>query len=523
MNSVAGLSGAPILQRGESMELEYERDMISGFECLADTCLCQEETLESIVPDACPDILRIVDVCGQAVLLSRQAEDGMAVVNGLVKAVILYQPEGENGLRRMEASIPFICRTEVSGLNPQGIVLASPRLRSAEARALNPRKVLLRVDLAVHIAACQPVQHPVVRSIAQQEHICQRQFIGEHDHLFSVQEKPFTLTETARLQPGQVGACQVMAGRCRAECTESKVIGTKLIFKGAVHAELILQEESGALTVYRESFPVSQVLDVNGGGEDNVCAITVEVTDFQWDGMVGEDRIIAFTFDLLAQARIYERRPVILLQDVYSTSNGMEAVWEPFHLHRMEKSIPRTQPVRGLLETPEGVRGVIDSRLVLGPVACVRSAEGLQLTTQAHIAVLYLDEHSQVRGITKTLPVQCSFSPQEEGECRCFCGETTDLYAAPTAGGIEVRFSVEFQCSFDESREVNMVVRAKMGEKRKKDRRSPSVVLRLAAPEEELWDLAKAYQTTMEAIRQANGLEDERLPTGRMLLIPGCR
>ena len=75
------------------MELEFDRDVIQGCEVLADGTVCQEETLESIVPDACPDILRIVAVCGQAALNGKQAKEGMAQASGTVRAVILYQPE----------------------------------------------------------------------------------------------------------------------------------------------------------------------------------------------------------------------------------------------------------------------------------------------------------------------------------------------------------------------------------------------------------------------------------------------
>ena len=57
------------------MDLEFDRDVIQGCEVLADGTVCQEETLESIVPDACPDILRIVAVCGQAALNGKQAKD----------------------------------------------------------------------------------------------------------------------------------------------------------------------------------------------------------------------------------------------------------------------------------------------------------------------------------------------------------------------------------------------------------------------------------------------------------------
>ena len=141
--------------------MEFERDTIINYDTVAEVTLCQEETLESIVPDACPDILRIVDVCGQATLSGKQAREGSAQVTGMVRASILYQPEGGGGLRRMEVGLPFTCQAEAPGLTERGTVLASPRLRGAEARALNPRKVLLRVDLAVDITACQPVERPV--------------------------------------------------------------------------------------------------------------------------------------------------------------------------------------------------------------------------------------------------------------------------------------------------------------------------------------------------------------------------
>ena len=143
------------------MELEFDRDMIISYETVAQMTLCQEETLESIVPDACPDILRIVDVCGQATLSGKQAREGVAQVTGMVRASILYQPEGGGGLRRIEVGLPFTCQAEAPGLTEAGTILASPRLRRAEARALNPRKVLLRVDLAVDVTACQPVERAV--------------------------------------------------------------------------------------------------------------------------------------------------------------------------------------------------------------------------------------------------------------------------------------------------------------------------------------------------------------------------
>lgn len=55
-----------------------------------------------------------------------------------------------------------------------------------------------------------------------------------------------------------------MAARAQPECGESKLIGSKLIFKGMVEIYLLLQEPGGALVTSHESLPFSQAIEVSG-------------------------------------------------------------------------------------------------------------------------------------------------------------------------------------------------------------------------------------------------------------------
>lgn len=508
------------------MELEFERDTIICYETAADVTLCQEETLETIVPDACPDILRIVDVCGQAFLSGKQAREGAAVVSGMVRAAVLYQPDGAAGLRRMEVSLPFTCQAEAPGFTERGTVLASPRLRFAEARALNPRKVLLRVDLAVDITACQPVERPICQGVLADEKngICQRQFHGETYQLSSVQEKPFTFSEQVRLQSGQGEAPQLLALRAQPICTEGKLIGSKLIFKGMVELNMLLLEPEGGLSSAHESLPFSQIMEVAGAGEEGDCQVQVELADLRWELEPGDGRDLTVDLELLAQARVRCRRPVTLLQDLYSTTWQTEADSEPQTLCRLGEQSVRPQAVRELLETGEMVRGVVDSRLALGQITQSREGGQLVLTAEGWITVLYLDENGLVQCARRTVPVTCRLDCPEDYRCICTCRCPGEVFSAPTAGGVEVRFTLEFHCMTLCRTSVAMVKGARLGEARTAgEGPRPSIVLRLAAPGEGVWEIAKAYGTTEEQILQANELEDNDLPTGRMLLIPSVR
>ena len=67
------------------MELELDRTQRSGYEAVLDTTVCREETLESIVPDACPDILRICDTEGVVCLRDKVLQDGRVELSGSVR------------------------------------------------------------------------------------------------------------------------------------------------------------------------------------------------------------------------------------------------------------------------------------------------------------------------------------------------------------------------------------------------------------------------------------------------------
>ena len=503
------------------MELELEREALDGYETLAEVTLCQEETQETIVPDACPDILRIVEVCGQAVLTGRQAKEGSGTVTGAVQLTLLYQPEGGGRLCRMEAEVPFTRQAEVDGLTAQGHILAGVRLKRAEARALNPRKVLLRVEPVVELTACQPMHREICRGVSGEEAVCQRQTGCECCYLADVEEKPFICEEQIRLKEEE---SRFMWGRVRPICTESKRIGNKLIFKGNAEVSLLLLEESGEWTVCRETLPFSQVLELMDGGEDGECRVAVELCSFRCTPDPDDRQCMEVEMELLAQAQIYRRRTVTVLRDLYSTTHLTECVTETDRFSRWGELSVLPQGVRELIEAGEGLHSVVDSALCLGEIMQQREERALSFTVEARVTVLYLDENDQLRCAEGTIPVTARMTCQEDTRCSCRCLCTGEVYAAPAAGGIEVRFNLEFHCLTMGTEAVTVISSAKLGEERDSGGEGrPSVVLRLASSGEDLWEIAKAYGTTMERIIQANELENEELPLGTMLLIPSTR
>ena len=125
------------------MELELDRTQLSGYEAVLDTTVFHEETLEMIVPDACPDILRICDTEGKVFLKSKEAQEGRVEVSGTVRAAILYLPDGEEGMRRVEATLSFTSTIRARcwcGSISQCTFRPMPPWRKTSAQACWPRR-----------------------------------------------------------------------------------------------------------------------------------------------------------------------------------------------------------------------------------------------------------------------------------------------------------------------------------------------------------------------------------------------
>ncbi len=88
---------------------------------------------------------------------------------------------------------------------------------------------------------------------------------------------------------------------------------------------------------------------------------------------------------------------------------------------------------------------------------------------------------------------------------------------------IEDAYSVfyEMESWYEEMGEACVLAFASIDETKPIDKKSlPALVMRPLSEGEQLWDAAKRWNSTVEAICEANGLSDGNAPSGKLLLIP---
>ena len=511
------------------MELELKKACLDAYETGGELVLTQEETAETIVPDYCPDIARIITTEGKVCLHSRELRDGKAEVSGTVRVTVLYTPDGEGGIRTLEFAMPFTAESDGRGLADCVCLMADTEAEMLESRMLNPRKIFTHCKLVTRLTGYQRAPLTFCTDVEAEESLCvEKKQEQQHAVLLThIAEKDFTFTEEMNLSPGREGAAELLTSQVGSSVTEMKVVGSKLIFKGMFTITLLYRTAEGECCSTTGELPFSQIMEVEGAEEGAVPSVQLQLTgaDFQIDGDDPEGRQIAVTLYLHATALLRREQELTLLSDLYSTAYEMAYEAVPLTLTSFCESLTRRQTVREVLEIGVVAESILSLTVSCGAVSVSREGEAAVLRTAAAIRALYLDEGGVPLVAERSVDVSCQLELPED--CRITARAVCPEEVQGTLGdrGIEVRFPVDFRVEAASRVKRVCVASAKVDPESARDMTgAPSLVLRCLGRQESAWDLAKAYNTTIPVILSANQLESEAdIPRDQLLLIPRKR
>lgn len=499
------------------MELKYKD--IACYEAIGNLVTTHEETMETAIPEYCPDMARIVDTVGQLKIREKSAAEGRLSVAGTVKVTVLYTSEESAGVRSVSLSVPFSAAMEDQRLQHCRTVCVDGRLLLAEARMVTNRKLYVRVlpeltatgyACPTKSVCCETEEEPSLR-VKREETVLEL--------MTAVEEREFTFTQENMIGDGREMPEDLLCDRIALAVTECQHFGSKLVVKGEAALSALYRSEQQNLCAYDAVLPFSQIVDGIDAAED--ATFHAEVRP-----MEGETRLIRTDsgsgFGVVQKIAllvcVYEKRPMSYIADLYSTRYPCAVQRKMLHFATDRVCEPVREEAVQRLEFGQNRPFAYLTDASCDQADMTAGENGTQLHTRVRMRVLYLDETG------------APMSTERSGEVSTVTARTPDSVHAVcrpasmrVSGGVcEVSLPVEFQMHKTARHQLMQVVSAER-QTEAAEEEMPSLVLRRMASEETLWDLAKQYRTDEAAIRSANQLEEGEAIPERMLLIPKVR
>lgn len=500
------------------MELIFqERELNYLGRILCDT-ITQEQTAELIVPDSYPDADRVVDAFATALIRAEECGAGSAGVSGNVQVGVLFVAEdGEIG--RLETQIPFSARKEFGADYDESIMQCECTVSSVDARMLNSRKVLVRVGICCAISVYAR-QRQTLYEIPQPAPTLQlRQTQIPLKLPLALGEKSFVLNEEVEL-PGTMPAVERLL-KCvyRTEIEEQKLVGNKAVFKGTLVVHALYACVEGKLHRFETGVPFSQYVDMEEELDNQTLKTVLTMTSVETepDGQMDCRRLL-LSANLLAQCTAYGEREISLIEDAFCTDAELSPQWAEWKITGILDRQTFRETALAQSDAPAG--SVIDAWLYTDEAIRRREGERMLLELPAVVNVVYLDGDGELQGRSMRPSVKFTTELAENGCCNLRMTGGGEIFCAAGADGIELRcpISVELE-SFAEHR-LHYVCGGEITPAAPTDERQPAVILRRTEMEQNVWEIAKAYHTPMQAVLEANALTGSIVPPDTLLLIP---
>lgn len=511
------------------MELELCREAHSCYTALPPLTGLSEQSAETIIPDYCPDIARIVESSGCFFLRSHAFADGRVTVSGTVQVTVLYIADGSGGMRSF--SYPLTVEKTLDGKLGEDCreLCADGVLVSLEVRALNPRKLSTRAAVELSAApycagsltVCGAVEQAAAFGVET------RVETKEASLIKAVRHKEFLFTDEMLLSSGKESAAELLRRRIEPRVTECRVIGGKCALKGIVTVEVLYLSEGGTLCRAESELPFSQIIDgIDGADENTTAEATLRLTDAELHigGETDDARSVSVKLFLHACVILRQRLQLRCVTDLYSTSHELSPQLQMLELCGESQTLSQEQTVRLQIETGVEAASVLGAEASFSGVTLVQE-EGVALPRCIMmLRVLYLDEGGAPLLVERQEELSARIAVPQGCVAAIRSVSAGELSAVPSLGGIDVRCIATFTLRCEQSCRCPCLSTLSVEPRKEEPTEQPALILRALHDGEGLWELAKEYRTTAADILSANDLAGEsELPADTLLLIPRRR
>lgn len=509
------------------MEIKLEKEPVYLSEVMFDGQTEQGVEFDYVLPDYYPDIFKILKCSLTPGIVSYSVSGTQLYCNGVVYIKVLYISAESAAINCVEQRFTYSKTIELGKSADKVMVRITPKTDYVNCRAVSGRRVDVRgaVSCKVRVTAYRETE---IVSSAEGIETKKVPVIYCGDKLFA--DRQFVVRED--IETGSDGISAVVYCDAFAEAFETKVIAGKVIIKGEakVKALYIVRKDGEEYTeVMEANVPLSQIVDLAGVTETHMCSVMLTVMDCALELKADENGSVkTFGCDMTVDCSVSAVREntVSVICDAYSTEYETDFAKTVLKAEFAPQYVKKQLVLKTPVECGEGeLQEMCDCRCDISNVVCRKNEENeFILTGQYTVYGIGRLTSGAPVCIEKSQPFELSAelgSTDENAEIDPMCYVNDVGYSITGPDSVEARVSLTLEGCLFQTKNVEVIREITLNtDMPKKKDAEYALKMYYAEENEEIWNIAKRFNTSSLAIITENDLESEKLAASCMLLIP---
>lgn len=480
---------------------------------------------EFTLPDYCPDIERILKCCIDAKLvnLSVLSDTAQAELNADIK--ILYISKDEK-LFGYEMPVNLSKSINIGEINGEAISESKVKTEYSNCRAVNSRKVDVHGSVSLFLSLKTQSDKSCISNIEDKSIVLKKEK-SKITQISGFSSKQMSVSDEIVLSSTDASILNIINYDVKSTFIECKTLTDKAVVKIDLCYEILYLSSDMRYEVIRHNTPVSQVIDLIGADENSICRINPTVSSVDIKVITdsnGDMRSINTETKVNISLLAYNLNDIEIVTDGYCVRYESSIKRETLKLNRFVDSVNQSVTLAETLELSANIGSIIDVKCLPISYYCKCDNGNLNICGDIAVSVFVEDENGGCKYYEKIVPFEQKLLKTECSENSIF---DFDLSVTDCSYDISGQKSLNFKCELKVCGIITTPVDIPAvtdfiidEEKEKNYDDMPSLVVYFALKDENLWDIALKYNTSVDKIKETNSITEDLIKKDIMLLIP---
>lgn len=516
-----------------TMEFKVDRETLCAGETVLETSVEQSVEKDFVLPDYCADIFRILKCIVDTRVLSQTINGGKLTFELGVTARVLYCTEGDSKVNCIAQKMNYTKSVDLTDNCANPAVSITPRCDYVNCRVVSPRRLDIRGAVTSRIKVVCEKKQSIITG-ASGCNIQLKKHLLTYPAKRLTADKRVTVIEELELAADKPPVTQMIRSDCYIEPAEQKIIAGKLVTKGDANITMLYScvNTAGENTLESMKFtiPFSQIIDVDG--IDESFEANVEITPSSCEIMPVSDSQTSLECELVmlvsCEAVKYETADVVT--DAYSTCFECDIKASESAAECVFVKTENTMVVSAGVSYPDdAIRCVYDSWASVDNVSVRHDDDSSSFIVSGNVKFSVLAKSESDCPIfleaqepfeqTVAIPEQLINMSDHKFD-PIVCVKKCD-YRMPDSGSVELSAELVIRGNISASAAKQLLSDISVNTESPKQRGDNCAIkLCFCSEQDDIWEIAKKYSTSVSAIMEENELTGESTAQRGMLLIP---
>lgn len=514
-----------------SVKLKKEHLHLSRVVC---SRYCQTTAeCDVIVPDIKPDVLKVLRVSSDAFITQKTLQTDKVFIQGIIRLDILYIPDGSvlGTVKSICCNHEFNHTIDIKGVKPGMSLVAEVECDTPEFTLVNSRKLNIRNKLGINLKVSATSDIDIATAIDGNEPVETNLQHLKICNSCCDAERDIIIRERLEVPAGKPDIGEMLKISVKAIPVEMKLLEGKVIAKGELKACSMYCDNSEDSTIQcmEHTIPFTEILEADGVAENMSGEIDYIIknifSEIGRDGD-GDKRILNVEITVGACLKATEIVECDAICDAYGLRCELAIETDDCFMEQLIETAHTTISQKESICVPDylpDIYQVCDCSGVpsIENVTVEKGSVTVSGFTTCNPVYLTSDKNTPLTGFSHILPFSHTFEIPEITE-NSICDAKAELehlsYTISDSRNIEIRAVIALSVKAVNSDSCKYVSAINYDQDAPAYC-TPSIVVYFVQNGDTLWNIAKRYRTTPEAILSLNGNETECIKPGNRIYI----